>query len=94
MNGPTALVQLKLKDGFKEVLYAGRILKYNKQHKSSDRALLISDAAVYKLDGKNFKAMKGKIPFSEVYYLKLIFKNGKIHLILFIDNGTKRQFGG
>lgn len=68
LNGPSALVQIKIKDGFKEVLYAGRILKYNKQHKSSDRALLISDAAVYKLDGKNFKAMKGKIPFSEVNY--------------------------
>lgn len=66
LNAPTALVQIKNKDRFQQVLFASRIRKYNKRFKVSDRALLVSDAALYKLDGKTFKAMKNKVALTEV----------------------------
>ena len=55
LNAPSALVTLKAKDRFQQILFACRIRKYNKRFKSSERALLISEAAIYKLDGKTFK---------------------------------------
>ena len=71
LNAPTALVQIKNKDRFQQVLFASRIRKYNKRFKVSDRALLVSDNGVYKLDGKTFKAMKNKVPLTEVQHLFL-----------------------
>lgn len=66
LNAPTALVTLKTKDRIQQILFACRIRKYNKRFKSSERALLITEASVYKLDGKNFKPMKNKTPLVEV----------------------------
>lgn len=68
LNAPTALVSLKAKDHFQEILFASRIRKYNKRFKTSERALLISDSSIYKLDGKTFKVLKHKIPLTEVFY--------------------------
>ena len=42
LNAPSALVTLKAKDRFQQILFACRIRKYNKRFKSSERALLIS----------------------------------------------------
>lgn len=71
LNAPTALVQIKNKDRFQQVLFASRIRKYNKRFKVSDRALLVSDNGVYKLDGKTFKAMKNKVPLTEITALSV-----------------------
>lgn len=68
LNAPTALVTLKTKDRIQQILFVSRIRKYNKRFKSSERALFISEASLYKLDGKTFKA-KNKTPLSEVLSL-------------------------
>lgn len=71
LNAPTALVTLKTKDRIQQILFACRIRKYNKRFKSSERALLITEACVYKLDGKNFKPMKNKTPLVEITALSV-----------------------
>lgn len=65
LNAPTALVTLKAKDRFQQILFACRVRKYNKRFKSSERAILISETSIYKLDGKTFKPMKNKISLLE-----------------------------
>ena len=72
LNAPSALVTLKAKDRFQQILFACRIRKYNKRFKSSERALLISEAAIYKLDGKTFKP-KNKTLLTEVANLIFTF---------------------
>ena len=67
LNAPSALVTLKAKDRFQQILFACRIRKYNKRFKTSERALLVSEASLYKLDGKTFKPMKGKTALVEVF---------------------------
>ena len=61
-----ALYNLKMKERFQQVMFSCRIRKFNKRFKSSDRAFLISESAMYKLDGKTFKPKKGRISLSEV----------------------------
>ena len=57
---------VETKDRIQQILFASRIRKYNKRFKSSERAILITEASVYKLDGKTFKPMKNKTPLVEV----------------------------
>jgi len=67
MNIASAVVlNLKSKDQFDDVVFFSRMRKFNKHFKSSERVLLITDTSIYKLDGKNFKSMSSKIPFSDV----------------------------
>lgn len=93
LNAPSALVTLKAKDKFQQILFACRIRKYNKRFKSSERALLISEASVYKLDGKTFKP-KNKTILAEV--TTIIFN--MLHIILItlspfsLDHSAERQF--
>ncbi|GAB1601174.1 unconventional myosin-Id [Argonauta hians] len=55
---------LKKKDGFNVVLFASFVRKINKNNKSSERAIAITDKHFYKLDHKKkFKLMKAGIPF-------------------------------
>ncbi|XP_071495589.1 unconventional myosin-Id-like [Diadema antillarum] len=59
--------QLKVKDKFSEVLFSSMILKVNKHNKFAERALVVTDRFIYKLDPKkNFKLMRAGIPVSEV----------------------------
>ncbi|XP_041478536.1 LOW QUALITY PROTEIN: unconventional myosin-Id-like [Lytechinus variegatus] len=59
--------QLKTKDRFKNVLFSSKILKVNKHNKFAERALVITDQFIYKLDPKkNFKLMRPGTPVSEV----------------------------
>ena len=59
---------MKNLDNFKTVLFSSYVKKFNKCNKSADRAIIVTDAAVYKLDGpKNkFKNMKRSIAIRDV----------------------------
>ncbi|XP_029641534.1 unconventional myosin-Id isoform X2 [Octopus sinensis] len=55
---------LKKKDGYSAVLFASFVRKINKNNKSSERAVAITDRHFYKFDHKKkFKLMKSGIPF-------------------------------
>lgn len=49
-----------------QVMFSSFIKKTNKFNKCADRALLVSDIAVYKLDTIKFKPMKKGMPIEEV----------------------------
>jgi myosin-1 len=67
-----ALAVLKETDQYSKVLFAGFVKKTNKHNQTSDRAILITDKHIYKLDPKNkFKAMKPGIPLSDITGLSL-----------------------
>lgn len=58
---------LKMKDSIncKQVLFSSFIRKFNKFNKSSDRALVVTDNCIYKIDIKNYKSLK-KVPIERV----------------------------
>lgn len=49
-----------------QVLFSSFIHKMNRHNKCADRAILITDWAVYKLDITKFKPMKKGMPIQEV----------------------------
>lgn len=53
---------------FTKVLFSGFVLKFNRFNKTADRAIILSESGIYKLDGfKNkFKNMKRSIDIKEV----------------------------
>lgn len=58
-------------DKFQTVLFSSYIQKTNRFNKCADRALLITDSNIYKLETKKFKAMKKGSPIQEVTGLSL-----------------------
>lgn len=69
-NFNASVNNMKNTDNFKIVLFSSFIKKFNRCNKSADRAVIITDIAIYKLDGcKNkFKNMKRSIGIKEVGY--------------------------
>lgn len=59
---------IKNTDHFKQILFSSFVKKFNKCNKSADRVMILTEAAIYKLDGpKNkFKNMKRTIGVKEV----------------------------
>ena len=53
------------------MLFSSFIQKTNRFDKCADRALLVTDSAIYKLDTKKFKAMKKGSPIQEVHLVVL-----------------------
>lgn len=55
-------------DNFKAVLFSAFAKKFNKHNKSADRAFIVTDAAIYKLDGAKhkFKNMNRSIFIKDV----------------------------
>lgn len=51
------------------MLFSSFIHKTNRFNKCADRAILITDWAIYKLDITNFKPMKKGMPIQEVKIL-------------------------
>lgn len=77
-ENPNALIAkesislLKTKDQFSQILFAGFVKKTNRFSKSADRAILITDTLIYKIDPKKkFKEMRPGIPLTEVTGLTL-----------------------
>lgn len=59
--------RLRSKDHFNEVKFSGHVRKINKNNKCEDRALLITDKFIYKLDPrKSYKPMKSGVPLRKI----------------------------
>lgn len=55
----TKMNSLKSHDQFSKVLFSCHVKKFNKNNKPADRAIVITDKLIYKLDPKKkYKAMK------------------------------------
>ena len=65
-NFVQSLHGLRSHDGFKLALFSAFITKVNRHLKSADRAILITEKAIYKLDDKKFKSMKSPLSLDEV----------------------------
>ncbi|XP_008486472.1 myosin-IA-like [Diaphorina citri] len=62
-----AIENLKYSDQFNVVMFSAFVHKTNKFNRCADRALLVTDFAVYKLDsGAKFKAMKRGMSLQEM----------------------------
>lgn len=59
---------IKNTDNFRAVLFSAFVKKFNKCNKSADRAVIVTDGAIYKLDGaKNkFRNMKRTVAIKEI----------------------------
>lgn len=66
-----SISNLRNVDKFQMVLFSSYIQKTNRYNKAADRALLISDNSIYKLETKKFKAMRKGSPIEEVTGLSL-----------------------
>lgn len=73
-NFNASINNMKNSESFKAVLFSSFVKKFNKCNKSADRAVILTDTGVYKLDGcKNkFRNMKRSIGIKEVS-LKSVF---------------------
>lgn len=74
---------LKNSDGFRSVLFSGFTKKFNKCNKSAERSIIVTDAAIYKLDGaKNkFKNMKRTMAIKDLTQVSV--SPGRDQLIVF-----------
>lgn len=65
---------MKNADGFRTVVFSSFVKKFNKFNKTADRAFILTETGIYKLDGtKNkFKNMKRSIAIKEVGILAFI----------------------
>lgn len=73
-----------------QVLFSSYIQKTNRFNKSADRALLITDSNIYKLETRKFKAMRKGSPIQEVlcgfwFFLQHFFFRSKSHTSCFVD---------
>uniref|UniRef100_A0A182MQJ1 Myosin motor domain-containing protein n=1 Tax=Anopheles culicifacies TaxID=139723 RepID=A0A182MQJ1_9DIPT len=59
---------IKNADHFETIVFSAFVKKFNKCNKSADRAIIVTDGAIYKLDGaKNkFRNMKRTVPIKEI----------------------------
>lgn len=64
----TNVKNLKNHDGFKTVLFSSFVKKFNKYNKQADRAFIVTESAIYKLDGAKhkFKNMNRSIFIQDV----------------------------
>lgn len=62
----TSTNNLKNSDHFQNVLFSSFVHKTNKHNKTADRALLVTDSQIYKIDTTKFKPMKKGLPITQV----------------------------
>lgn len=74
---------IKNTDQYRTILFSSFVKKFNKCNKSADRSVIVTDAAIYKLDGpKNkFKNMKRSVAIKEVSSISV--SPGRDQLIVF-----------
>jgi len=77
---------IKNTDQYRTILFSSFVKKFNKCNKSADRSIIITDAAVYKLDGtKNkFKNMKRTVQIKEISSISV--SPGRDQLVVFHSN--------
>jgi len=67
MSYRTSLNLLKSKHRFTDVVFSAHVKKINRFNKNADRAVLITDRCIFKLDpSKNYKPMKSPTPLTKV----------------------------
>ncbi|KAK2703841.1 hypothetical protein QYM36_017781 [Artemia franciscana] len=62
----TAINNMKNKEKFRKVAFSCLVRKINKHNKMADRAIVVTESAIYKLDQKSFKSMSGKIALQDI----------------------------
>ncbi|KAL0268992.1 UNVERIFIED_CONTAM: hypothetical protein PYX00_010747 [Menopon gallinae] len=62
----TSVNNLKNTDHFQNILFSCFILKTNKHNKCADRALLVTDSNIYKIETTKFKPMKKGLPINQL----------------------------
>lgn len=74
---------IKNTDNFRAVLFSAFVKKFNKCNKSADRAIIVTDGAIYKLDGpKNkFRNMKRTVVIKEITSISV--SPGRDQLVVF-----------
>lgn len=74
----TAVRATQRDERFNKVMFSSFVRKTNKFNKCADRAILVTDNAIYKLDTMKFKPMKKGMPIQEVKFtverMKLFIK--------------------
>lgn len=55
-------------ESFRQVLFSGFVKKFNQHNKQADRAFIVTDSTIYKLEGikKKFRDMERSIAIREV----------------------------
>ncbi|XP_071959724.1 unconventional myosin-Id-like isoform X2 [Antedon mediterranea] len=83
----SASSNLKNKDKFNKVLFSSTVVKVNKHNKCADRAILVTDKYIYKLDPKNvFKSMS-HINITEITALSISPGTDQL-VIVHLQNGN------
>lgn len=78
----TKVTSLKSHDGFSRVLFSSYCKKVNKHNQCADRAIMITDKGIYKLDPKKkYKPLRAIIPLQQVSGLSV--SSGSDQLIVF-----------
>ncbi|XP_049267275.1 unconventional myosin ID-like [Rhipicephalus sanguineus] len=62
----TSVTGLKSKDNFRKVVFSSFVKKVNRHNQSSDRALVVTDTCIIKMDNKKFKALRSPVPISDL----------------------------
>ncbi|XP_055338515.1 unconventional myosin-Id-like [Paramacrobiotus metropolitanus] len=82
-NFVQAIHGLRSHDHFKLCLFSGFILKVNKHMKSAERAILVTEKGVYKLDNKKFKSLKSPYALDQVTGVSVTDGNDQMVVIHF-----------
>lgn len=70
---------MKNVDHFKEVLFSSFVRKFNRCNKMADRAIIITETGIFKIDGEKqkFKDMKRSIGIKEVMFISFCILNSR-----------------
>lgn len=85
----TAIAALKKTHAVNKVLFSCNVHKINKGNKASERSILITDKAIYKLNSSTFKPMKKPIPISDVGVIRVM--SGDVQLVVISIPSTKND---
>ncbi|CAK8683010.1 unnamed protein product [Clavelina lepadiformis] len=67
----TSVDKLRSKHGFRDVIFTAHVRKVNKHNKSEDRAIMVTDKLIFKLDpAKGYKPMHG-VPLNKITGLSI-----------------------
>ncbi|KAG1662253.1 Myosin-IA [Nymphon striatum] len=77
----SAMTVLKSRDRFRHILFSSFVKKVNKHNKCADRAIVITEKYIYKMDSKKFKPMRGAIAISEMTGVSVSPLNDQLFII-------------
>ncbi|KAH8328088.1 hypothetical protein KR067_003900 [Drosophila pandora] len=82
-NMKNALAGKKDAESFRQVLFSGFVKKFNQHNKQADRAFIVTDSTIYKLDGikKKFRDLERSIAIRELTAISVT--PGRDQLIVF-----------